>query len=312
MKIYNRTRCRYHDYRSKCTYLITLTKEPGVEPFSYLFGTKEKRFSDAGVRYTEIGRLIKDTIRALPERFPSTRINRYIVMPDHVHFIIEILEPNRYHLGEIIGRLTRDCNVAVPKYHQLFEHGYHDRILGRKGQLNIMRNYIKDNPRRRLIKDNMDYYFKSPMLLNLFGKDYVVFGNFFLLKDPDKTAVRISSKFTDQELAERISSYEETIRCGGILISPFISEKEKIYRDQAIENGANLIIISRQPIGKYFKPSGWLFNLWSEGRLLIISTYQPDQKEKLTRQEAVTMNALAGKLESAEFNELTIRPLRKN
>lgn len=311
MKLYHKTRCPNHDYRSKCTYLVTLMKEPGVEPFSLLFGTKEKAYRDAGVRYSAIGRLIKDTLRALPERFPGIRINRYIVMPDHVHFIIEILEKERYHLGNIVSRLTRDCNVANPKYESLFEHGYHDRILRRRGQLNNMRNYVIDNPRRRLIKENMPWYSKTPQLLHIFDKDYVIFGNFFLLKDPDLTPVRISSKYSEAELNACLAKYEETIRGAGVLVSPFINPDEKKFRDQAIANGANLIYITRNPIGERFKPSGILYNLWSEGRLLIISTYQSTQPEKVTRSEAVAMNALSEKIASKDLGELLLHPLYK-
>ncbi|MCH5218674.1 MAG: hypothetical protein J1F07_09065 [Muribaculaceae bacterium] len=311
MKIYHKTRCPYHDYRSKCIYMITLMKEPGVEPFSFLFGTKEQRFQDAGVRYSPLGRLIVDTLRALPDRFPGIRINRYIVMPDHLHFIIEILEKDRYHLGDIISRFTRDCNVANPKYERIFEHGYHDRILRRRGQLNNMRNYIQDNPRRRLIKENMPWYFKTPLLLNLFGKDYVIFGNFFLLKDPDLTPVRISSKYSESELNACLAKYEETIRGAGVLVSPFINDQEKAYRNQAIANGANLIYLTRNPIPERFKPSKMLHDLWNEGRLLIISTYHPSQPEKLTRQESLAMNALAEKISSETFGELLLHPLYK-
>lgn len=309
MKAYHKTRCPFHDYRSKCIYLITLMKEPGVEPFSFLFGSKEKAFRDAGVRYSAIGRLIKDNIRSLPNRFPGIRINHYIIMPDHVHFIIEILEKDRYHLGDIISRLTRDCNVENSKYSRLFEHGYHDRILRRKGQLNNMREYIMDNPRRRLIKENLPWHFKTPQLLSLFGKDYVVFGNFFLLKDPDLTPVRISSKYSESELSACLAKYEETIRGCGVLVSPFINPTEKKYRDQAIANGANLIYITRNPIGERFKPSKMLIDLWSQGRLLLISTYNSSQPETLLRSEALAMNALAEKISNSELGSLRLRSL---
>lgn len=282
-----------------------------MEPFSFLFGTKEKAYKDAGVKYSPLGRLIKDNIRAIPERFPDVRINRYVVMPDHVHFIIEILVANKYHLGDIISRLTRDCNVATPKYHQIFEHGYHDRILRRKGQLNNMRNYIIDNPRRRLIMENLPSYLKEPMVLNLFGKDYVIFGNFFLLKDPDKVQVRMSSKYSESELNACLALYEETIRGAGVLVSPFIHDMEKRYRDKAIADGANLIYITRNPIPERFKPPKMLYDLWSEGRLLLISTYHSDQPEKLTRQESLAKNSLAAQIASSDFGELLLHPLYK-
>lgn len=312
MKNYHKNRCPHHDYRSKCIYLITINKEPGVEPFSLLFGTQESAFRDAGVRYTPVGRFIVDTLRALPETFPGIRINRYIAMPDHLHFIIEILENGSYHLGEIISRFTRDCNLASTKYERLFELGYHDRILRFKGQLKSMRNYIIDNPRRRIISENMPAYFKNPQILNIFGKDYVIFGNFFLLKDPERTPVRISSKYTEIELKDCLAKYAETIRCAGVLVSPFINEAEKRYRNEAIANGANLIYITRNPIGKRFKPSKMLYNLWSERRLLIISTFQENQPDRLSRSEALAMNALAKKISTADFGELLLHPLYKD
>lgn len=56
--------------------------------------------------------------------------------------------------------------------------------------------------------------------------------------------VRISSKFTKEELEARKAVWNEVIRECGVLVSPFISSAEKEIRDAAIANGASLILIT--------------------------------------------------------------------
>lgn len=160
-----------------------------------------------------------------------------------------------------------------------------------------------------MIKSNLKDYFGQPKIITLEGRDYIIYGNFFLLKNPVFSNVRFSSKFSAAELERRCREWEETIRCNGVLVSPFIHGKEKEYRDLAIENGASLIQFTRNPIGERFKPAGKYFDLCAEGRLLVISTYQGSQGATLSRAEAIAMNALAESICKSSGATLHLRPI---
>lgn len=198
-----------------------------------------------------------------------------------------------YHLGELIARFTGYCNRAYGT--SIFERGFHDRILRRKNQLRNMIDYVKDNPRRLLIKREHANLFRRAVKIDIEGNVYQAFGNFMLLKQPCKAAVRVSSRFSADELIRRKSLWKETVREGGVLISPFISPAERSVRDYAIENGGKIILITRDYLDDRFKPAGILFDLCAEGRLLVLSTGAPNNG-RLSRAEALAMNDLAESL----------------
>lgn len=303
-------RCPFHDYRSRTVYLITINKGPSIPDFSLCYGSKDLFYQDAGIKYFEIGRRIKDELWNIKNKFQDAEVKQYVVMPDHIHFVLDIQKRTEYHLGDLISLFKHTINDFAG-IDGVFEEGYHDRILRGRGQYDRMVHYVKDNPRRRLIKTNLREYFGQPKLINLAGRDYIIYGNFFLLKNPVFSNVRFSSKYSASELESRYREWEETIRSNGVLVSPFIHQKEKEYRDLAISNGASLIQFTRDPIGERFKPSGKFFDLCAEGRLLLISTYQSGQGERITRVEAMAMNALAESICQSDGSTNRLRPIPK-
>lgn len=108
--------------------------------------------------------------------------------------------------------------------------------------------------------------------------------------------MRISRRYTESQLAALHQEWEETIRSHGVLVSPFISPREKEWEKRGIEEGAGVILITREVFRERFKPSGRLFDLCADGRLLLISTGKSVSDEKLTRQEALAMNELAERI----------------
>lgn len=303
-------RCPFHDYRSRAIYLITINKGPSVPDFALCYGNKDLHYQNAGIKYFDLGRRIKDELWNIRNRFRNAVVKQYVVMPDHIHFVLDIQDRTEYHLGDLISTFKNTVN-NLAGINGVFEEGYHDRILRGPGQYDRIVNYIKDNPRRKLIKVNFKEFFGEPKLINLEGRDYIIYGNFFLLKNPVISNVRFSRKYSVPELENRCTSWDETIRSNGVLISPFIHDKEKEYRDKAIENGGNLIYFVRYPIGERFKPQGELFDLCAQGRLLLISTYRSGQSYRLTRAEAMAMNALAESICKSDGSTLRLRPLPK-
>lgn len=302
---YRKTRSKTHDYHSRSIYLITLNKATDIPPFSRLFGGIGSSVAIPGVHTSLIGDVIKTQLRNIPLEYPDARILQYIIMPDHVHLVIFIQRDTAYHLGELIGKFMGNCTRAYGKELPIFEEGYHDRILRGRSQLRSMIDYVRDNPRRLMIKRNHKNLFLNGRILKVGDCQFQIFGNFMLLRDPVKAAVKVSSKYSPEELMDKYALWDETIRQRGVLISPFISRAEKDIRDKAIEEGAKIILITKNELGEKFKPAKMLFDLCAEGRLLIISTWHGRNQESMTRAEAMAMNDLAEKL-SRELPECSV------
>ena len=94
---------------------------------------------------------------ALPQRFPTIALDEFVVMPDHVHFILWLRPDaqNRPTLGRIVcvykslvGRtalahLRTLGNVCGDHF---WQRDYYDHIITNKAELQEIRKYIRDNP----------------------------------------------------------------------------------------------------------------------------------------------------------------------
>lgn len=204
-------------------------------------------------------------------------------MPEHVHFVIYIIEKTEYHLGDIVSHLKGECSRRFSgldskrstdfsqKLPSVFEEGYHDRILMKEGQLQRMLRYVSDNPRRRLIRMTHPDFFSRHSIPSFEGMELEAYGNIHLLEDPDIEPVKISSKFSQEELIRRKVCWKRTVENCGVLASPFVSKAEKLVRDWAIDNGGRLIYMVDNGFGPLFAPKGIIHQLCSEGRMLLIA-----------------------------------------
>lgn len=307
---YSNSRNPRHDYTSKSIYLLTLCKSEGVEDFSHCVGDLGRQNAYPGVMASRVGEAIKDALRQIPVNYPFARIIRYIVMPDHIHFILEYLQPSDIQLGDIVANFKIAVGNSLGTK-GIFKPGYHDRILRHKGQLSRMIHYVMDNPRRRIIKAGHPEYFSKPHTIELGNRQYVIYGNFQLLRHPVISQVRVSRSFTAEQLEQLNKEWEDTIRCGGVLVSPFIAKGEKDIMLKGIEEGASLILITRDEIRERFKPSGKLFDLCAEGRLLILSTQKGVWEPRISKAEATVMNELACRLAMEALpDKLILKPFR--
>jgi hypothetical protein len=126
----------------------------------------------------------------------------------------------------------------------MFEPGFNDKIAWRAGAKDAFYNYIVDNPRRYLVKKIYPEYFYHKLLLTVGERKCGLYGNIFLLDNPVKSFVKLSRiKSRTPDLEQKIKEWEETLRCGGVLVSPFINPEEKVWRDEAIRNGNGIILI---------------------------------------------------------------------
>lgn len=87
-------RLKEYDYSSSGIYYVTIC----VQDRECLFGDANGRkmfLSDAG-------KMVKDNWDKLPQRFPNIELDEFIIMPNHIHGIINIVGAGGVTLPEII------------------------------------------------------------------------------------------------------------------------------------------------------------------------------------------------------------------
>ena len=298
-------RCKNHDYRSRCIYMITILKSPSFPVFSSISRDPDSVKISPIVRLYPSGKIIYECLDMICKKYQGLKILRRIAMPDHIHFEIFVTERTEEPLGSMIAAFKNQCTkqywLQFPESRQALEKqsiflpGFNDKIAFRAGAKDAFYNYIADNPRRYLVKKLCSEYFYHRIIIEIEGRRCGVYGNIFLLDNPIKSFVKISrDKSKMPDLSEKIQYWEETIRCGGVLVSPFIHPDEKEIRDKAIENGNGLIIVVDYRFSERSKPYKSLFNLCAEGKLLIISTEETEAPSKEMRYaQAQKLNCIA-------------------
>ena len=130
---------------------------------------------------TELGRKVEESWKRTPSIYPNVEIIEFQVMPEHVHGLLHLLSGNKKHLGDIIKGFMIGCThgywdtlgipwremtyvkgVRTPQYNDrdhtrsfrgpaLMVRGYNDVEAVTEEEIEIKRQYIRNNPRKRLI-----------------------------------------------------------------------------------------------------------------------------------------------------------------
>ena len=296
-------RSKWHDYKARSIYMITLVKSPHipdlaslVHPYPDIYQTER----------SESGMVVSRFLESMARFHEALNVWKYVVMPDHVHFELFVERELPVAVGQYIADLKGACTAAWREKtgcgEPFFSSGFHDRIVSRRGQASVLRKYIADNPRRLWIKRHNPDFFTCRHRLSIAGCEYEAIGNIFLLNDMDIRAVRISRRFQPEELHDRKVCWLRTIENGGVLVSPFISVAEKRVRDYAIANDGRLILIEQNGFGPRYKPSGQYFELCAEGRLLMVAPVEySTSKIVLSREWCLRHNELAEQIEAGNW-----------
>ncbi len=105
----------------------------------------------------ELRTILLETWQALPGRFPGVTLDEFVIMPDHMHFILWLHNTveNASALGRVIGAYKSLTTVAWLKHIKdtgqersglLWQRDYYEHILQSKLQLEQRRQYIRNNP----------------------------------------------------------------------------------------------------------------------------------------------------------------------
>ncbi len=300
---------KWHDYKARGIYMVTLV----VQNRDHIFGELNMDAKNPSVILTETGKMVEENWRKIPEY--QAKYNRKIkiicccAMPDHFHGVIFVEEKMDVGLGKIIQSFKSGCTrdwrkisgieklpsdieashlsinrrldyySTLPRINRpLFDADYDDSILYKRGQLQNMINYVRDNPLRAIYRKLHPEYFRNIQRIEISGEIYTAFGNLFLLKAPHKIAVKCHRKHPETrqpyETTEDFQKYRlEILNAaldGSVIVTPAISKGEQIIKNDCFENGFPIIHLQNTPFKTYDKPEKQRFDICLKGKLLII------------------------------------------
>ena len=129
-------RLKYYDYSLPNYYFVTICTFDRV----CIFG-KPDRLSQRGV-------VAEAVLREIESHFSSVRVDKYVVMPNHVHMIL-VLENSNAELTQIVGQykssVTREIRKTYPQS-QVWQTSFHDHVIRNQKDYERIWSYIEANP----------------------------------------------------------------------------------------------------------------------------------------------------------------------
>lgn len=286
-----------HDYQSRCIYMITLVVKDRQPLLGILRGDGETE--PAFVEPSPLGRAVIQSLINLPHFYPQIAIWTFQLMPDHLHFIAFVKERIPVHLGKVINGFKVGCNRALKELVKsdlqgLWEDGYNDMILDREGQLQHMKAYIHDNPRRLAIKHNHPDLFQVQRNIKVGEYTFAALGNVFLLDVPYLLQVQCTRKLTMPQISATVQQFLLQAQNGAVLVSPSISPGEKAVMKAAFERGFPVIVLQENGFAPLAKPGGRRFDACAQGRLLMLAPWEHhNDRRVIKRGQCLDLNEMA-------------------
>ena len=151
MDLPNRKRIRLpnYDYSSPGAYFITIcTQDRNCILSSIAVGAAISRPTE--VRLTRYGEIVDLAIRNISSIYPSISVDHYVIMPNHVHLILQIhsVEGGRMisapTVSTVVGQMKRWASRQAGA--ALWQKSYHEHVIRNENDYREIWEYIDTNP----------------------------------------------------------------------------------------------------------------------------------------------------------------------
>ena len=142
-----------YDYSKTGCYFITICTKNRMRILSKIVG------DDAHIvpktRLLKCGKIVEKYIQN------ATEIEKYVIMPDHIHLILRIdngtmwaSSPTENRVANIIRSIK---TLATKEYGQpIFQRSFYDHIIRNQTDYNEIYEYIENNPAKWALKNNTE------------------------------------------------------------------------------------------------------------------------------------------------------------
>ena len=143
-----------YDYNQNGAYFVTICTQNRKPILSTIVG-------DGSPVPKPAGSIAEKTIMQIAEKYPSVSVDKYVIMPDHIHILLRIDDGTGNPsptLGNIIGwykyQVTKEVNRQnYTAGEKLFQRSYYDHVIRNQQDFNEIWEYIDHNPRKWLIQN---------------------------------------------------------------------------------------------------------------------------------------------------------------
>ena len=152
-------RLQHYDYSQNGVYFITLCTKGMKNVLWCDVGASIARPTAAGV-LSKSGATVETAIADIPSHYPCVSVDKYVVMPNHVHMIMVIdsdVEGGRTLCAPTVSRIVKQMKEAVTKRigAAIWQKSFHDRVIRNHKEYVQIWEYIDTN----MVKWDEDCYY---------------------------------------------------------------------------------------------------------------------------------------------------------
>ena len=104
----------------------------------------------SGGKLNTFGQIAFDAAMQISAHFPGNRVDRFVVMPNHIHMIL-VVEPGGTDATVVIGQyksqVSKEIHKIDPK-RKIWQTSFHDHGIRNYRQYQHIREYMDTNPMR--------------------------------------------------------------------------------------------------------------------------------------------------------------------
>ena len=108
------------------------------------------------VELSDIGMIVDNEIKKLNSIYDTVRVDKYCIMPDHIHFIISIDtdENGRTQFAPTISRVIKQFKGSITKQvgRRIWQKSFYDHEIRNRQDYDEIWQYIENNPSKYALK----------------------------------------------------------------------------------------------------------------------------------------------------------------
>ena len=141
---------KQYDYSTNGAYFVTICAAHHHSIFSRIYPINQQGMFCH--QQTKLGDIAEKNLLQMEQRYPGIRIDKYVIMPNHIHAIIFMEQESsakKATLSDIIcafKSLTVRACKSISSIENVFQKSFHDHVIRGQADYERIWRYIDTNP----------------------------------------------------------------------------------------------------------------------------------------------------------------------
>lgn len=145
------------DYSSSGSYFVTIcVKDQNTSLWSQvgadIIRPNYEFIEDIKFPLSNVGKIVETAIKNIPYHYNCVNVDKYCIMPDHVHMIISVYRTDNGRMisaptiSTVVGQMKRWVSKQIKK--SIWQKSFFDSVIDSDTVYNDVWEYINNNPRK--------------------------------------------------------------------------------------------------------------------------------------------------------------------